>query len=179
MKKILLASAIAATSVISSTAIAATDGTVGGTSTGTTVINVIVNDSVQISGLRDLGGTFDGVNAVVDSDTACVYRNGTGLYQVTGTGDGAGGAFTITNGSDTIPYAVNWNDVPTAGLAAGGANLTSGAPLSGQTGADTSETSCTTGGDTAAVEVTVAASDLLGVTNGTLTGTLSLLISPE
>ena len=55
--------------------IAATQGSVGGISTGSVNINVTVNDEVQISGLTDIPtATFDGVNDIQDSVTACVYR---------------------------------------------------------------------------------------------------------
>ena len=178
MKKLLIASAIAASSVMSVTAFAATQGTVGGTSTGDLEITVNIDDAVRISSLNDLTATFDGTNNVVLSDTACIYRNGTGLYEITATGDGGSGTdFSITDGSSTpIAYTVNWNDEAVAGL---GVPVTSGVAVTGQTGADDSSPTCGTTGLNSAVEVTVLAADLLTAPSSTLAGTLFINVAPE
>ena len=177
MKKLLIASAIAASSAMSVTAFAASDGDIGGTSTGTLDIEVTIEDSVRISGLSDLVATFDGTNDIVHDDTPCIYRNGTGLYSIVALGDGGGGTdFSLGAGVTAIPYTVNWNDVATAG---GGVPVTSGAPVENQTGADTSSTTCANTGPNSALQLTIAANDLLGAPTGLLQGTLSITVSPE
>ena len=82
----------------------------GFNSTGTLDINLDVNDEVRISNLTDINlGVFTGVDAV-GSSAACVYRNGTGNYQLTASGDGVAGAFTLTDGVSTVAYAVTYDD---------------------------------------------------------------------
>ena len=169
MKKLLIASAIAASSAMSVTAFAASDGDVGGTSTGTLDIEVTVEDSVRISGLDDFTATFDGANDVIHTDQACIYRNGSDAYGVSATGDGASNAFTIEDGPTIIDYAVSWNNT----------DITiPGALLSGQSGADDSSTTCS-GGTNATLVLTVAAADLLAAPASVLQGTLTVTVSPE
>lgn len=178
MKKILIASAIAASTIMTAPSFAATQGTVGGTSSGDLDITVNVADAVRISGLNDLTATFDGTNDVVLSDSACIYRNGTGLYEITAVGDGGTGTdFSITDGaSPAIAYTVNWNDQAVAGA---GVPVTSGLAVTGQTGADDSSTTCATTGLNSAVEVTILATDLIAAPSSSYVGTLFLSVSPE
>jgi hypothetical protein len=178
MKKLLIASAIAASSVMTAPVFAATDGTVGGTSIGTLDIDVTIDDAVRISGLNDLIATFDGTNDIIHNDTACIYRNGTGLYQITAVGDGgvSGTDFSISDGPTVVAYTVNWNDEATPGA---GVAVTSGTPVINQTGADTSSSTCGNTGPNSAVQLTILAADLLGAPTGLLEGTLSITVSPE
>ncbi|MDW3094790.1 MAG: hypothetical protein R8G33_03870 [Gammaproteobacteria bacterium] len=179
MKNLLKTTALVTGMIATSGLMAATDGVVGGTSVGTLDIDVTVGDSVRISGLNDLIATFDGTNDIVHNDTACIYRNGTGLYQITAVGDGgvSGTDFSIDDGiNPAIAYSVNWNDeaIPGAGVP-----VTSGTPVVGQTGADTSSTTCGNTGLNSAVQLTILASDLVGAPSGLLEGTLSITVSPE
>jgi len=155
---------------------AATQGAVGGNSTGTLDITVDVNDEVRISNLTDINGTFDGSNDVVGSSDACVYRNGSGQYNITASGDGAGNAFTLTDGviATPIPYSVEFDD------GTGAVGLTAGVTDTGKVGADpASDTCATTGSNNATVFVTVAAADLLPAPASTYVGTLTLVVAPE
>lgn len=167
----LVAGGIAA--VLASGAVAATDGLVGFTSTGTLDITIQVDDEVRISALQDIDlGTFAGVDAS-GSSTACIYRNTAPTYQITGTGSGAANAFTLTNGIDTVDYSVSYT---TSGAAQ---SLTSGVALTGQTGADQTSTTCGGTGNNGTVGVTVAAADAAALPAGTYNGTLTLVVAPN
>ena len=158
---------------LSSVALAATDGVVGFNSTGTVDISLDVNDEVRISNLTDINlGVFAGVDAV-GSSAACVYRNGTGNYNLTASGDGAAGAFTLTDGTNTVPYSVTYDD------GSGAAAATAGAVLAGLTGADPASDTCAGTGNNGTIEVTVAAADAAGLPAATYAGVLTLLVAPE
>src|SRR5690554_3097796 len=95
------------------TAFAASDGTLGTTSTGTSDITIEVPELVMLTGVADLtlnpyaGGDVD------LSDDVCVYTNDPdGQYLVTLTGDGGAGSdeFSITDGSAEMVYTAYWND---------------------------------------------------------------------
>ena len=162
-----------ASAALSVTALAATDGAVGFNSTGTVDITLTVNDEVRISNLTDINlGVFSGADAV-GSSSACVYRNGTGAYQILATGDGAGGAFSLTDGANTVAYSIDFDD------GTGAIPMTSGIPVIGRTGADPASSTCATTGNNATVAATVAAVDAATLPAGTYAGTLTLVVSPE
>ena len=154
---------------------AAVQGTTGGNSTGSLDMSVQVNDEVRISNLTDIVAAFDGTNDVVGTSSACVYRNGTGLYNLTAAGDGAASAFSLTDGviATPIPYAVGFND------GGGDTAVTTGVTLTGLTGADQASDTCATTGNNATITVTVTAADLLPAPASTYLGTLTLLVAPE
>lgn len=174
MKKLIFATALITSMSVSGIAMAATDGNVGGTSVGTLDIDVTVNDAVRISGLSDLIATFDGTNDVVENSTACIYRNGTGNYNITARGDGPGFAFEIDDTvNPAVPYTVTWDDG--SGPIS---NLTPNVTATGQVNAHQTLDDCG-GGSNATVEVTVDAADLLASPSGLLEGTLTLEVAPE
>lgn len=158
--------------------VSATQGTLGATSVGDVQIGLAISDAARISGLDDaIFGTYDGTGNVTNNDDVCVFST-TGSYEITATGDGAGGAFTITDGSNTIPYTVRWNDV--AGTNSGGTNISSGQLLTGQTGADTSSPDCSgLTVLTARVRVRMTENNLLSAPDGTYVGVLTITIGVE
>ena len=154
---------------------AATDGTVGATSTGTVVITAIVPNLVRITSLTDLNlGTWDGTNPMSGNDDACVWTT-TGGYNITATGSGAANAFTLASGANTLAYTVEWDDA--AGQTNGTA-LTSGTALTGQTSTATA-TTCAVSGLNTSVIVKIATAALGTAPAGTYTGTLTLVVAPE
>ena len=168
LKQVVLGGAIAA---LSSGAYAVTaDGVVGFTSTGTVDIFLGVTDEVQISGLSDINLAFTGVDET-GSTTACVYRNGTGLYTVTASGNGTANAFTLTDGSNTVPYSVSFTDATDT------QSLPLGVPVA-RTGADDVDNTCG-GGSNASINVTVLAADAAGLPAATYGGTVTLLVAPN
>ena len=181
MKNFIKTTALVTGMIATSGLMAATDGTLGVTSTGTLEIEVEVEDVVMISGLSDILISFDntGTGDLTGSSTACIYRNGAGTYSVEATGDGTANAFTINNGTATptvIAYTVAWDDA-VAGTAT--SPVTVGTTLTNQSGANTTETDCNTGGANAFVEITVPRASLAAAPSGTYNGTLTLEIAPE
>ncbi len=156
-------------------AYAATQGAVGSSSTGTSVISVVVSPLARITAIDDVSfGTWSGSGALSATDDVCVWTTG-GAYSITATGGGTGGAFTLADGSNEVSYSVTWDDV--AGSSSG-TSLTAGSGLSGQTSSATS-TDCTGGSMTATLGVSIAEGDLSGAPSGNYSGTLTLVIAPE
>ncbi|NOX50755.1 MAG: hypothetical protein GXP16_09500 [Gammaproteobacteria bacterium] len=168
IKSVALGSALAA---VATTGFAATDGVPGTTSTGTLDIDLIIADQVRISGMSDILLPFTGGDAIGASD-ACIYRNTTGTYQIIATGDGAGGAFTLTDGTTPVAYAPTFDD------GTGASALVSATALTAQSGAD-NEINCANTGLNASVGVTVDGTDAAALAAGTYAGTLTLVVSPE
>ncbi len=152
--------------LIAGSAIAATDGSLGVTSTGTSVVTIIKDNAVQITNVDDIDlGTHAtlGANAVA-SDDVCVFSS-TSAYNLTVTS--ANGIFELQNGGDAIPYALTWD----------AAAVTESGVMSGLTGDNTS-LNCS-GGTNATFEVTVDSADFNAANPGTYTDTLTLLVQPE
>ena len=155
---------------ISFTASAATDGTLGTTSTGTSDVILVKENAVQITDVGDLDlGLASSLDADVSaSDDVCVF-NSTAAYTVNISSDN--GAFELISGTDTIDYEVSW---ATTGAAA---PVSYNTDVTGNLGDRTSPT-CG-GGTNATFEVTVAAADFNAALPGTYEDTLTLLITPE
>lgn len=158
----------------------------GATSTGTSDISVTIPKLVKISGISDLTEAgYDGSAGGVDmDDDVCIYANlgAGGNYTVTisggsnGWGGGTAAGFFVGNNANAqeIAYAVAWNDVTGT---AGGVAVTHGVDLTTQTGYSNAE-DC--GASTNAnFRVTLTQANLLAVLNGTYTGTLTIVITPE
>lgn len=169
-----LGAALAMSSLIAAApTFAATDGTQGSSSTGSTEISVTKQAEMKISGLNDIALTVQGDGSATGSSTACIYRNGTGSYSVTATGSGAASTFSLTDGaSGVMPYSVTFSDgtnTPT---------LTSNTAATNLSGANTLSATCN-GGTNATVAVTVSALEFSSAPAGSYTGTLTLVIAPE
>ncbi|MDY6943401.1 MAG: hypothetical protein SVU69_10365 [Pseudomonadota bacterium] len=180
--KHLAVAAFASTAVMmTGTAIGANQGSVGATSTGDLTITAAVPQRAKISYLDDIDLTtalssWDGVNPVSGSDDLCVWSN-SGGYNVTAAGNGTSNAFELSDGTNAIPYSVQWNDV--SGSDAGAQAMTSGSALASQTGASSGAT-CSSGASlTARVIVTLGNSDLETAASGTYAGVLTLTVAPE
>lgn len=160
-------------------AVAATQGTLGATSSGTVTINASVPKQAQISGLTDVDLTNSNPNQnAVFSENTCVWSNtATKGYSLTATGNGAGSTFQLVNGSLTVPYSVAW--AASSGATSGTA-LTSGTPLTGLTTTATKPTCSSSPTSTSTLIVSIASADLQGMTAvTTYTGTLTLLVTPN
>jgi hypothetical protein len=162
-----------------SAAQAATDGSLGTTSTGTVQVSVSVPNRVQISGLADVAFTNqDPSVAELDAQDVCVWSNtGTRGYNIKATGNGASGAFTLASGGFTVPYSVQW--AASSGASSGTA-LTAGTALTGLTSTAASS-DCSSGpANTASLIVGITAPNLQSMRAATsYTGTLTLLVAPE
>ena len=171
MKSVKIGLASLALGLLANTANSATDGALDPiNSTGDFLITAVLGDLIRISSMDDMTlPAFTGVGNISNTEAFCVYRNGTGLYQATLTGSGAGNAFTITDGTNTMAYTVTYNATP---VAAGGT-------VGPETG-NTALTDC--GGvnvaNNATVGVTIAEAVLLASPAGTYTGTLTIVVAP-
>ncbi|MCC6220583.1 MAG: hypothetical protein IT291_04995 [Deltaproteobacteria bacterium] len=154
---------------------AATDGTLGTTSTGDLDITVTIPDLVMISGFVDIAfGVYGGTGDLTSNQNLCVYRNATaGQYTITATS--AEGAFQVEAGALTLAYSVYFNDVTgTAGEIA----LVYNTATVTQSGANTTIADCSVGGDSANVHVTITEANLQAAEPGAYSGTLILLATP-
>ncbi len=164
---------------VSGITFAATNGTPGPTSTGSSVVTIIKQDAVQITKVDDLNFANPGFlsTAARLSDDVCVFSTTTG-YNVTLTSlNGAAGAFALSDGTNSFPYAVAWG---TTGFAAGaGSPVTAGTALTGQTGDNVNPDCGGAAATNAAFDVTIAAADYNAAPTGTYTDTLTMVVAPE
>jgi hypothetical protein len=160
------------------TALAATQGTMGATSTGSVNISATIPARAQISGLTDIAfGTVDPASAASQAENVCVWSNTSGKgYQVTATGSGASNAFTLTNGTTTLPYSVEW--AATSGQSSGTA-LATGTALTGLASTATSPTCAAGPTSTASLVVKMSAANLQAAVASTYNGTLTLVVAPQ
>ena len=171
----LIKTSLFALGMTSAAVMAATQGDLDTTSTGDLLITLDIDSLVRVNNLDDIDlGTFaGGAGDLTGSDNFCIYRNGAGNFNITMTGSGAGSAFELTDGANTLPFSVSFNN--------GGANaMTASTPLAGQAGAFTANDTCDSGAsDNVSVDVTVANGDLASVPAGTYSGTLTMVVAPE
>lgn len=158
-------------------AMAATDGTFGSTSLGSVSISATVPGRVKLTKLSNV--TFSSVDpsvAVSNAQSVCVWSNTAGRkYTIKASGSGSSDAFTLTDGTDSVPYTVQW--AQTAGQSTGLA-MTAGTDLTDQS--SSAVTQDCVAGNSASLIVGIASPDLQGMTASTpYTGTLTLLVSPQ
>jgi hypothetical protein len=168
-----------ATVAAATTAHAATQGSLGSTSTGSVSISASIPSRVRISGLSDVA--FTNVDPSLDAANAqnvCVWSNtSTKGYRITASGSGAANAFTLANAALIVPYTVEWSG--TSGQT-GGTGLAAGSALTGLTSTATNANCASGPAASASLIVKIAAADLQGMNAATnYTGTLTLLVAPE
>ena len=165
--------------IVSGTAGAATQGSLGATSTGSISIGASVPNRVQLSGLTDVSfANQDPATAAASSQNVCVWSNtSTKGYNVTATGSGTANAFTLANGALTVPYSVEW--AQTSGQASGTA-LTTGSALTGLKSTATNALCAAGPSSTASMIVKMSTANLQSMQAATTyTGTLTLVVAPE
>lgn len=181
MKTTIRILALAAVLTFASDCFAASDGSVGATSTGQTTVTLTIPEYVIVTGMADLAmGSWSGSGNATDNEDIRIAGNddqGTPTYQVTLTGSGAASAFTIARTAPAvgpaIAYTVAFNDVTGT---AGGTSATTGVAITGQTGI---HQALDTAGDNANILVTVSSAVLLGAPRGSYSGTLTIVVAPE
>jgi hypothetical protein len=158
---------------------AATQGSLGSTSTGSVSVSVSVPNRVQLSGLTDVAFlNQDPSVAASNAQNVCVWSNtSTRGYNIDATGSGAAGAFTLGSGALTVPYTVEWSS---SSGASSGTPLTSGTALTGLTSTATNA-SCSAGpASSASLIVGISTANLQTMqASTTYTGTLTLVVAPE
>ena len=153
----------------------ASDGSIGTTSTGNASLFLTMPKLIRFTGFIDFSGTWDlsnDLNWNQDLRVSTNYGTAAREYSVVATGSGTGGAFTITDGVATIAYSVWFNDqTGTTGRVA----LTSGTPLSNQTGATKPLSTATLNAN---ISATVTNANMSGNDAGIYSGTLSVIVTP-
>lgn len=161
-------------------ALAATQGTLGATSTGSITITASVPNRTQITGLTDINFTnADPSTAATSTQNDCVWSNtATKGYSIKATGSGTSGAFTLASGALTpVPYNVQWSQ--SSGQTSG-SSLTAGTALAGQVSTATTPTCSSGPSTTSSLIVSIASTDLQNMVAATsYTGTLTLLVTPQ
>lgn len=176
---VMLAAVAALSAMLPSPVLAATQGTLGTTSTGTISISASVPARARLSGLADVAFTsVDPTTAASNAQSVCAWSNtATKGYTITASGSGAANAFTLANGSLTVPYSVQWN--ATSGQTSGTA-LTAGTASAGFVSTATNQNCASGPASSASLIVGIAASDLQTMQAATnYTGTLTLLMAPQ
>lgn len=168
--KFIAPAALAAAVLAPGLAGAATQGTMGATSSGSIAVQAQVPSLVKLTGLTDLSFTTNSFPATA-ADTFCVYSNTSATYAVIVSS--AEGSFLLNNAGSTasITYSVDWAD--TGGTTA----LTYNTKLTGQ-GTGAANPSCS-GGTNASLTVTITETDLGTAPADIYSGTLNLTISPN
>ncbi|HEV2594703.1 MAG TPA: hypothetical protein VGU01_05830 [Sphingomicrobium sp.] len=165
--------------LINGAAVAATQGSLGTTSTGSVAIGASVPNRVELSGLSDVSFlNQDPATAALDAQNVCVWSNtSTKGYNVTASGSGTASAFTLSNGALTVPYSVEWSQ--TSGQSAGTA-LATGTALTGLKSIATSANCATGASSSASLIVKLSTANLQTMQAATTyTGTLTLVVAPE
>lgn len=158
---------------------AASQGTLGATSTGIVSISITIPSLVQVSSLSDITLGSTSSFPATGSTTACIYSNvasPSGSYYVTATSSNTSGTdFRVKDsGTDYIVYSAYWNNASSATQTT---TLTSGTKTAQQTGG--SATSLTCGGTpNANFNISFSASQVQGAPAATYSDTVTLVISP-
>jgi hypothetical protein len=178
-RKLALISLTLACGLIPGEAFAASQGTLGATSTGSVAISASVPNRARITGLTDVAFTNqDPATLATDAQDVCVWSNtATKAYTITATGSGTASAFTLSNGTTTVPYTVEW--ASSSGQTTGTA-LSTGTASASLTSAATNQNCASGPAASASLIVEIATADLGTMSAGSsYTGTLTLLVTPQ
>lgn len=174
MRNKILAVAMAVAGVaVSGVSMAATNGSVGATSTGTVVINATIPKLIRITDLADITitptNTATGFNPATGSSPACVRQNGAAAtYGIVATS--ANGSFQLVNGVlAPVTYSLTW----------GGTALAYSTALAAQTPESNTLGSCTATAGKLGVAITAAALDGAVGSATAYTDTVTLVVTPE
>ncbi len=175
MKKLVQGLVIAGAMVAGGSAIAATQGSTGGTSTGDILIDVTVGNQILINNLADIIGTHVPFTPFIGSSPACVYTNNpSGNYEVTITSSNPGAAneFRLNDGGGTlVVYTLSYNDGDSS------APMLSGVVNSTFDNADTTDPSCAT--PQSSIDINIPAANLDAVGPGSYSDTVTILVAPR
>jgi hypothetical protein len=175
----MIGAAFAGCLATSTPATAASQGSLGATSTGSISITASVPNRARISGLTDVSFlNQDPATAASNAQNVCVWSNtATKAYTITATGSGTASAYTLSNGGGTVPYTVEW--AATSGQTSGTA-LTTGTASSSLTTGAVNQSCSSAPLATASLIVKMATADLGTMSAGSnYTGSLTLLVTPQ
>ena len=155
---------------------AARQGRPGATSSGSIIISASVAPTARVSGLEDFDFvSIDAVEGARTSRQICLLSNGRGLpIALSASGSGRDGAFELSNGSDTLGYAVEWSaPAQTEASAFGGA-------ARARIGSAPSVAECRAGAGAASLTVALDARQFSAVKpERPATGILMLTVAPD
>jgi len=169
----LLATVIAAQ--LSTSAMAALDGSLDSTSESRIDLDLEVLDSVQITALDDVDfGTYGGTDTggINAGDAYCVYRNGGDGYTITPTS--SNGKFSLVGVlGDEIDYTVKLAGAATGAASAAAVDYNdASSTFTGSAATDYGSANNTS------VDISVAESEIRAASTDTYSDTLILLVSP-
>ena len=178
-KKLLVFVPFVITSLNASHPMAATDGTLGITSTGTAVITLVIPQLYRISGIGDFAfGTYSGSGSMTANDDICVYSNSSNSYKIriTDNTNMTANTFAVENTENThqVPMELRWNS--TTGTA-GNVAIAYNTPLTAN-GANAVSSDCSSGGLSSNLQINFAQADLQSSFATAYSSTLTLLIEP-
>jgi len=162
--------------------LAATDGTIGATSTGVSTVSLTIPEYVVVSGMANFAfGSWNGTSALDMNDNIIISGNddqGSPTYKVNIVGDGGtGDEFyihrTVLAPATEIPYTVSFNDQTGTG---GASAVTKAVDITGQSGINTALDSVT---ENANLRVQISLAALKAAPRGSYTGTLTIVVTPE
>ncbi len=131
------------------------------------------NALVRITNMNDFAfGTWSGSGSLQASDGICIVETAANKnYGIRPRGSGAGFAFTVASGANTLAYTVEWQGSVGAMTA-----LTANVRTRFNNGSGTTTPPC--GGATnATLRITFPQANLEAATNGSYTGTLTIILS--
>ncbi len=161
---------------------ATVNGNLGATSTATTDVTLVIGDYLRISDLDEIAfGTYAGSGHLNGNDDVCLYYSGSGDYRVTITDDSndiTTNAFQVENipNTEEIDMDVYWNDKTGTSSRK---LVTYGAPLTKQSGANNQSNTCSVGGLSANLSVSLRQADLQAVSGGYFASELTILVEPD
>ncbi|TQV85130.1 hypothetical protein FKG94_02775 [Exilibacterium tricleocarpae] len=157
-------------------ALAANDGTLGTSSSGDFVVDLVVPDLIRISSLDDQTLSYTPGSGATVTENFCVYTNAAaGTYNVTATStadtnNGDTGAFLLDSGTATMTYSVSYDGVT---LSEGVNNNDGGGFAANTTAIDCGGTEPTE------VIISVAQSEIDSAAPNTYSDTLTFLVAPN
>ena len=152
---------------------AATQGTLGDTSTGTVEITLNLGSAVRISGLADIElDAEQGADAVGATDI-CIFHSGGINYQLNALGSGTANAFELTTPDNSVAYAVTLTDRD------GSNPLTPGVPYTASLATSGDDPDCSVNGPNARLLVSIDQAATASAPRGIYTGTLTLIVAAE
>ena len=179
LKRFVLLGTVLACGLGSGQAFAASQGSLGATSTGSVAITATVPTRARITGLTDIAFTNQDPSVAASSaQNLCVWSNtATKAYTITATGNGAASAFTLSNGATTVPYSVEW--AASSGQTSGTA-LTAGTASASLTSTAADQICASGPAASASLVVGISTADLGTMSAGSnYTGSLTLLVTPQ
>lgn len=156
---------------------AASQGSLGATSTGSVTITVSVAPRVSISGLADMSFNIQDPSEVASgTQDICIWSNtASKSYTITASGSGPGGAFVLLSGAQAVPYKVSWFSTVEGGQSALSSDLASAKLTSAAT-----HQSCRSERKSARLSVKIAPADLQFMEpRVSYVGVLNLTVSPQ